>query len=75
VTLYKSYFQQILYRAFNQIAEDSDETAEEKLIDFTNNLVRLTANYLNDKEFEQDQISRQGAAFISCNIYVPFLSI
>ena len=60
VTFIQRYFQQILYRAFNQIAEDSDETAEEKLIDFTNNLVRLTANYLNDKEFEQDQISRQG---------------
>ena len=54
------YFQQILQRAFNQITEERDEVAKQKLIDFTNDLIKLTAVYLDDKEFEEDQISNQG---------------
>jgi superfamily II DNA or RNA helicase len=54
------YFQQILQRAFNQITEERDELAKQKLIDFTNDLIKLTAAYLNDDEFEEDQISNQG---------------
>ena len=55
------YFQQILQRAFNQITEEGEEVAKQKLIDFTNDLIKLTAVYLKDEEFEDDQISHQGA--------------
>jgi superfamily II DNA or RNA helicase len=54
------YFQQFLQRAFNQLIEERDEVAKEKLIQFTNDLIRLTAKYLNDREFEHDLISKQG---------------
>jgi superfamily II DNA or RNA helicase/HKD family nuclease len=58
--LIQRYFQEILQKAFNQITEERDEIAKQKLIDFTNDLVKLTATYLNDKEFEEDQISNRG---------------
>jgi superfamily II DNA or RNA helicase len=61
VVLIHRYFQQILQRAFNQITEERDEVAKQKLIDFTNDLIKLTARYLDDQEFEEDQISNQGA--------------
>jgi hypothetical protein len=54
------YFQQFLQRAFNQLVEERDEIAKKKLIDFTNDLIRLTAEYLNDEEFNHEQISKQG---------------
>ncbi len=54
------YFQQFLQRAFNQLIEERDEIAKKKLIDFTNDLIRLTAEYLNDEEFNHEQISKQG---------------
>jgi superfamily II DNA or RNA helicase/HKD family nuclease len=59
--LIQRYFQQILQRAFNQINEERDEVAKQKLIDFTNELIKLTASYLNDEEFKEDQISNQGS--------------
>jgi len=54
------YFQQILQRAFGQITVERDEIAKQKLIEFTNDLIKLTAKYLDDKEFEKHQISQQG---------------
>lgn len=54
------YFQDILNRALNQIAEESDEKAKKKLIDFSNELVQLTSKFLDDPEFIDDQISNKG---------------
>jgi superfamily II DNA or RNA helicase len=58
--LIQRYFQDILFRAFNQISEEREEEAKKKLIDFTNALVNLTANFLNDPDFEQDKITPNG---------------
>jgi len=58
--LIQRYFQDILLRAFNQISEGREELAKKKLIDFTNELVKLTANFLNDPDFEQDKITQKG---------------
>jgi hypothetical protein len=54
------YFQDILNRALNQIAEESDEKAKKKLIDFSNELVQLTSKFLEDPEFIDDQITTKG---------------
>ena len=58
--LIQRYFQQILGRAFDQINEKRDEVAKQKLIEFTNELIQLTASYLNDIEFKDDLISPHG---------------
>jgi len=54
------YFQDILNRALNQIAEESDEKAKKKLIDFSNELVQLTSRYLDEPEFLDDKIAHNG---------------
>ncbi len=54
------YFQQVLQQAYNQIMEARDELAKNKLIEFTNELIKLTARFLDDKEFEQGLIAAQG---------------
>jgi superfamily II DNA or RNA helicase/HKD family nuclease len=54
------YFQKILLQAFNQITENRDEIAKDKLIEFTNELIKLTANYLKDEEINQERISPNG---------------
>lgn len=54
------YFQDILSRALNQIAEESDEKAKKKLIDFSNELVQLTSRFLDDSEFIDDKIALNG---------------
>jgi superfamily II DNA or RNA helicase/HKD family nuclease len=59
------YFQDILNRALNQIAEESDEKAKKKLIDFSNELVQLTSKFLEDPEFIDDQITTKGEILIA----------
>jgi hypothetical protein len=54
------YFQDILKRALSQITEERDELAKKKLIEFTNELVKLTARFLNDAEFEDEIIASNG---------------
>jgi len=54
------YFQDILQRALGQITEERDELAKKKLIEFTNELVKLTAKFLNDAEFEDELIASNG---------------
>jgi superfamily II DNA or RNA helicase len=58
--LIQRYFQEILNRAFNQISSESEEKATKNLIDLTNNLVKLIASQLNDKDFEDELITHKG---------------
>jgi len=60
IALMQRYFQDVLLRAFNQIAEEREELAKAKLIDFVNTLVRITADFLNDPDFEDDKIAQNG---------------
>jgi superfamily II DNA or RNA helicase len=54
------YLMDILKRALNQISEESDEKAKKKLIDFSNEIVQLTSRFLDDPEFNEEQISNTG---------------
>jgi hypothetical protein len=40
--------------------EERDELAKKKHIEFTNKLVKITASYLNDAEFEDELIASNG---------------
>ncbi len=54
------YFQGILNRAFSQINEAKEEIARKRTIDFTNELINLTAKFLNDTEFDNEKIDESG---------------
>jgi HKD family nuclease len=70
--LIQRYFQDVLGRAFTQITAERDEIAKKKLIDFTNELIGLTAKFLDDPEFEGDVLTGQGEilkAFFHASTY------
>jgi superfamily II DNA or RNA helicase len=54
------YLQDVLRRAFNQLAEARDDLAKKQLIDFSNELIKLIATYLNDSELKDDSITSNG---------------
>jgi superfamily II DNA or RNA helicase len=58
--LIQRYFQVVLRRALDQISGERDELAKKKLIDFTNRLVDLTAEWLEDPAFGDDRIAPDG---------------
>ncbi|MFM8347292.1 MAG: hypothetical protein ACKOAR_04530, partial [Bacteroidota bacterium] len=70
--LIQRFVQDILLRAFSQINEERDELARQNLITFTNELVSLTARWLNDHDVEQERITDKGEvlkAFFRASTY------
>lgn len=54
------YLQDVLRRAFNQLAEARDDLAKKQLIDFSNELIKLIATFLKDSELRDDAITSNG---------------
>lgn len=54
------FFQQIIQRALAQLSEKRDEIAKPEMINLINDLVRVVADRLNDKEFLENLVEADG---------------